>query len=1340
MKQLFSTILLVSALATTSLASWHKTQGRSSAGINHTFSQNRATENQWRRLAWLDEHGQIPADALSRAITQGKKLKRPGTRLAGDSWTELGPTNASGRSESLAIDPTNSSNIFAGSAGGGVWHSTDGGTIWSQTTDRQLLTLSVNTVAIDPSNPSTIYAGTGDGLYHQTALPGSGAYRSTDGGTTWNQLPSTSGVGLINQIAVSPSNPNVILLATTSTNSTNGGIYKSSNGGASFVQVHAEAFAPLIVTSIKFSPTNSNSVVATETYLTGFQFGSSILVSGDQGSSFQTAAGMPFTDSSLTRFAVAFAPSSPGLVYASFTDGQLYKSTDGGFSFALASLTGYTDVTWYANSLWVDPTNANFLVIGGATAYKSTDGGLTIKQIGSGGIQTNEPHPYVTSIVNSPEYDGSTNKVVYVTTAGGLFRANDITSATTSGGWSRISSGPNTSTFYSVAGDGPTNTIFGGVDQLGTQSIHPGTQTSDYTYGGSGGFVAIDPQQTQYQYGEDSYGQVWRSIGGQPNSGQLISGTISEAGNSGNPVAPLVIDQNQPQTLYVGLGSLWRTTNARDASPLWTTVKSGTGSPISAIAVAPGNSDIVWVGHNDGTIYVTGNGTDAVPTWTQIQTGPGTVFPGRMITRILVDSANSNVIYVSQGGFTSGNLVRSSDGGASWTVITGTNNAVLPQVPIRAIARDTLNGNILYVGTEIGIFSTSDGGLTWSTSSDALAFLPVTELAYLANSSTLVASTYGRGVWVLNRNTAKLASVTFAAKAIGGGNAVSGFGTVTLTSAAPANGVPVSLSSDNPAAFVPARILVPAGQRTATFDVATTVVSANQIVNVTAKTDTNAKTSPFTVTVASAGTINFSSTVMSPNSTTTASIKLSGLANPFGVTVNLSTDNPLVKVSPTTVNVVGGTDVSSTFTLTSAYTSKDVRVNVTAVVPGTTPVITPILVQHVTVQSLQFAPNSVFGGLFDLANIATGTVTLEKPTPTPIAVTVFSAIPSLAATPATVTFGAGSYTATFTVATVPVSKQNDVVINARFGVSTASSKLSILAPKVLGLVISPNPAIGGNTVVPTTGTITLSSPSPAGGISVKLLSSNKDAATVPTSVVVPAGTRSVTFPVTTKLVKTQLLTTISATLNGTQSQVLTVNPISVTKVIFTPSAVPGGTNAKGTVVISAPAPAGGATVSLSTVSTLATPDANVVIPAGFTSANFNVTTVGVDKDTTSANSPQIVASYLGSSNSGTLYLQAAQILRISSDVSTVSSTGKPAKVTVTLTGAAGPSGIVVNLYNSTGLDANPAITMPTSLSIPKGQFFGTFSATPHSVSALTHVTVSARLNSTTRNITINVTP
>ncbi|HEX5053117.1 MAG TPA: hypothetical protein VFZ65_15185 [Planctomycetota bacterium] len=698
----------------------------------------------WRLLRWRDENGVFDPRDVDRARAERDAnaafhdaIDNAGIGRYG--WVERGPNNIGGRTRSLVVNPTNASEMWAGSVGGGVWHSTNAGSSWQPLFDH-LGNLAVCSLALVPGTPVTLYAGTGEGFYNSDGLVGKGIYESTDGGLTFTQLPSTASWQYTNRIAVSPSSATTLLAATRSP----GGIQRSTNGGSTWSQVRSATACMQVL----FDPNDGNKCVA-DVYESGVH---RVVYSTNGGASWSNAAtGLISQSGTSGRIELCYAASVADMVYASCGTGGglIWRSTNGGVDWVQQTTGTGSGAAWYYNSLWVDPTDANFLVTGAYHLYKSTDGGVTLTRISNGYLNTSQPHPDQHALVADPGFNGSSNRRVYATNDGGVYVAADIRTASQSSGWSRREQSYRASQFYGAAGDGTSGRITGGTQDNGHLTLQVGSNTASLTFGGDGGFAAIDWQSANYIYGEYVYAQVHRSTNS-GSSASYIDGGISEAGSSANFIAPLLLDPNDPRRLFVGAASLWLTTNARAGSVVWNAIKPAVGSNISAIAVANGNPDVVWIGHNDGRVYKTANGTAASPTWTAVDdNGPSNPLPNRYIQRIVIDRTDSNTVFVGLGGFAGDNLRKTGNGGTTWVDLTGTGATGLPSAPVNGIAQHPLLGDHLYVGTEVGIFASDDGGVTWSTSNDGPADVSVEEVVFLHGSTTLLAATHGRGLWTI---------------------------------------------------------------------------------------------------------------------------------------------------------------------------------------------------------------------------------------------------------------------------------------------------------------------------------------------------------------------------------------------------------------------------------------------------------------------------------------------------------------------------------------------------------------------------------------------------------------
>ncbi len=1146
----------------------------------------------WRHLAWVDENGQIPQDGMVRALRQKEALaKRSHPLVSGSQWIEQGPASLSGRSTCLVVDPNHPLTMWMGSAGGGIWKSLDGGTTWNPVADA-LKSLAVNALIMDPNDQKTLYAGTGEGTFNIDAVSGFGIFKSVDGGTTWTQLASTNGWQYVNRIAIQPGNSNNILV------SLHGGIYRSTDGGGSWTRVYASQSAQ----SIAFCATNTQRVIGTiQDYNNGWF--SAAVYSTDGGATWTKATGPLASLGGFGRIETAPVASNQLIVYASGSDGLVYKSTDGGASYAAVTTSGNSGAGWYGNAIWVDPTNPNRVVVGGTYVYGSTDGGMTLTLIGQGYIQTSEPHPDIHALYSAPGYDGQSNKSVYVCTDGGLYQAVDITTANASTGWLRRDQGARSTQYYSVAGDGPSGRIVGGLQDNGTQSNLVGNNQSFYIYGGDGGYVAIDPQNSQYVYGEYIYLQIFRNSDGASgyNDANIYNG-IGDAGsgNTANFIAPFILDPNQPGTMLAGGRSLWRSTNVRATNPSWTAIRPAGSQNISAIAVAKGNSDVIWVGQNDGVLTVTTNGTSSNPTWTTVSSG-GSKIPQRYITRILVDPDNASTVYLTLGGFSFDNVWKTTDGGNTWNSISGSGLTALPQVPVRAIARNPDQPNTLYVGTEIGLFSSTDGGATWSTSSDLGVNVSVDELAYMNNSKNLLAGTHGRGVWMLPGAVYQVQSLSVNPTSIPGGSTSTG--TVTISQPAPGSGQMVSLSTSSNDVSVPATVVVPAGATTTTFNITSVGVNSSETVNIYAVIGSSQKGATLTLQAPGLNSVTASPSTVTGGNTSIGTVTLSAPAGGTGVTVNLASNSTKAGV-PKSVTIPIGSS-SATFTITTLTVTSSSSAAITASLAGVN-LTTSITILPAQIQSITLSNSTVVGG----AQISiSGTATLAGPAATGgTVVTLTSSNTKVATVLASVKVPAGASSVNFVVTHLRVSATQTVTISGKTGTVSKGTTLVVNPFQLVSMSISPSSVPGTKSA---SGSVTLNAvPGTKSGAIIVKLSSPSKAVKLPASVSVAIGTSVGKFTVGTVAVSSDTVAVVTGTYGSSaQTANLTVTAPTLVGFKVTPTTVKGSATTKVvvTVTLSGPAPTGGMAVALSSSnSSAATLPASVVIPAGLTSASFTV--------------------------------------------------------------------------------------------------------------------------------------
>jgi len=757
--------------------------------------------NAFRQLQWNNEYGWFPENGLveaknhanamrargrsamfpgggrtsplktapngaSGALQSGSEVAFLGAGVSSTSWTWLGPGNIGGRVRALVVHPTTTTTMFAGSVGGGIFKTINGGATWAPVDDF-MANLAVSTIVMKPGTPSTMYAGTGEGFYNSDGIRGAGVFMSTDSGTTWSQLGSTANSSwfYVNKLAMSPDGA-VILAATRS------GVFRSTDAGTSWTNTQATE-----MTGVSFHPTDSTKAIAT-----GYSGNAYFSING--GATWTAATGLPA--GSFVRVEAVYAKSTPTTVYASVdaNGGSIYKSLNGGSSYAVV-FNGAPDYLetqgWYDNTIWVDPTNANNLIVGGIDLWKSTNAGVSLTKISDWSMSPASAHADQHAIVEQPGFNGTTNAKVWFANDGGIYGTSNVSTVgvgSPTAGWNVFNNNLGITQFYGAAGGTTTGVIIGGTQDNGTlKRTTAGGTTWTTEFGGDGGSSAVDPSNNNNLYGEYTYGAIHRSTDGGA-SADWINGffwdglsyvckaapfSIADTCNAfqANFIAPFILDPNNSNRMLVGGDALWRTNdattpNTATTGPSWASIKpaSGTGNYISAIAVAPGNSSLIWVGHNNGQLFKTANGTVGAPTWTA--SGAGTL-PARFITRVRVDPTAANTVYVTFGGFSTGNVWKTTNGGTSWADASGSGATGLPAVPVRDIAVFATRPSWLYAATEVGLFTSQDGGSTWSVPGDGPANVSIEELFWMGSS--LVAVTHGRGLFSATPSTDPVAPV-----------------------------------------------------------------------------------------------------------------------------------------------------------------------------------------------------------------------------------------------------------------------------------------------------------------------------------------------------------------------------------------------------------------------------------------------------------------------------------------------------------------------------------------------------------------------------------------------------
>jgi hypothetical protein len=770
-----------------------------------------------------DADGTIPAGALYREAVALRQRLDSQPQLSGGptNWSLLGPGNIGGRIRSILIHPSNPSIMWIGSVSGGVWKSTNAGSSWTMLPDLPVV-LAVTCMVLDPNDPNTIYAGTGEqaffdnveGSSNSAVNVGAGVFKSTDGGASWSQLPSTAGPAWnsVTRLAIDHGNPSIIVASTIT------GIYRSTDGGTTWSQrTSTKTF------DVKIDPSDSSKYVAGR---------------GDGRAQYSTDGGVTWSttaqfSASATRVELAYAQSSPNIVYAAVsTSGsiRIWRSINGGQTYTQQTTANVVSVlSNYTSALWVDPTNSNTVVTGGLDLYRSTNAGVNFTKVSAWASYPNSAHADHHVIVEHPQFDGVTNRTVYFGNDGGIQRATNVYTVANTSGWTNMNSGLAITQLYGICVNPTSGVVLGGAQDNGTSRGTPTSGVNGWTasQGGDGGFCAADPNDPNYFYMQYQYIGLTRSSNAGQSAGTNIKGTINEP--TPNFMNYILLDPNDSNRLYVCGAALWRTNNAKTGSPpTWTSVKpalvcpSSTPTPphpahfsdnppcnISTVAVAKGNSNIVWVGHNNGDLYYTTNGLAGSPSWTRVdQNGAG--LPDRWVSRIAIDHVDPNRVTVSFLGFAADNVFRTDNSGAAWSLRNGSGPNTLPPVPVSCIVQHRVVRNAYYAATDLGLFYTEDDGVNWVPAVGGPAIVPIDEIVW-RNDKTLFVGTHGRSIWSCDVTPASISSVgtgcglSTTPVLVAGLPIIGSAQTYTLTNAAPNAPTALALSGGppNPVAIGP---------------------------------------------------------------------------------------------------------------------------------------------------------------------------------------------------------------------------------------------------------------------------------------------------------------------------------------------------------------------------------------------------------------------------------------------------------------------------------------------------------------------------------------------------------
>ncbi len=704
---------------------------------------------------------------------QDSEVILKGKEMFGDmSARQIGPALMSGRISDLEGHPTNNRIIYAGTAGGGVWKSTNGGASFNSIFDDHIQSIGV--VKVDPHDPdNTIWVGTGETWTRNSVSIGDGVYKSTDGGSNWKKMP-LKGSERVSNIIIHPENKDVVYVGELGAlwgDSEDRGVFKTTDGGQSWEKIfyidQKTGCADLVV-----DPNNPDILYASmwEFRRTAWSFNSGGTKSGlfksTNGGKTWSKIHNGYPSGKLGRIAVAVAPSDSNILYSVIetekeeTNG-LYRSDDAGASWKkLNGDFGLVVRPFYFSRIVVDPKNPDVLVKGGLFGSISRDGGKTFKNPG-------RMHADIHDIL----FDINDSDRMYFATDGGVYRTWD------GGNTLDIVSNLPVSQFYHISIDNaePYN-IYGGLQDNGSwygPSNSPGgIEARDWNSVGYGdGFRVLKHKTKPIIYSEMQGAEnVWRY-----DMKLNQNKTIQPLPIKGDPKlrfnwnAPISLSETHPDRIYIGsqfvhmsedMGDTWvkiskdLTTNDKskqnqaDSGGL---SKDNSGAEnhctIFTINESPIDDKVIWVGTDDGNVQVTKNGGKK---WTNITKNIQGLPQNTWCYHIEASVHNAGTAYAVFDGHTKNDknpyVFKTTDFGKSWSSI------MTDEVKgfTRSLQEDFENPDLLFLGTETGLYITINGGKSWSQFTNNMPATAVHHIEMHAGTNDIVMGTHGRGIIILD--------------------------------------------------------------------------------------------------------------------------------------------------------------------------------------------------------------------------------------------------------------------------------------------------------------------------------------------------------------------------------------------------------------------------------------------------------------------------------------------------------------------------------------------------------------------------------------------------------------
>ncbi len=670
---------------------------------------------EYNAVRMQDENGLLKSDSfyfdeLERYNNYLNQNRQSSNLISNANWTELGPSswNATrgwnpgvGRITSIGIDKGNTDHIIVGGQTGGIWKTTNKGTVWTPLTDNHN-NLVVYSLTIDPTNSSTYYWGSSRGRI----------YKSTNAGSTWTPI-ANAGVGRVVKILIHPTNAAIMFAA-----SEGSGVYRTTDGGNNWSSVGT--FGGY---DIEFKPGEPNTI---------FVSGTNVMKSTDGGANFSAVAG--FNNGPKM---IAVSANNPEYVYViEASSGRfkaLYRSTDSGTTFNdLGHTKNYFGYSTLGDDdqgqaprdmdIAVSPTNENEVHIAGVNTWKSTNGGVDFLPTSDWvpGNAAGANIGYCHADVDILEFIGNT---LYVGSDGGIYISED-TSVIKSDYYRDITSGLGIRQFYKIGISQTASVVVSGGSQDNGTSFYNSTDGWRDWLGADGMESFIDKADSQIMYGTSQNGSLYIST-----NGGISLGTINRPeGKTGNWITPFEQDPTVNDVIYSGYDQVYK---SNDRGITWTAISQNFGSNLDHLKIAPSNNQIMFAAYGN-RLFKT---ETASGVWTQLSGISGN------INSIAIHPTDANKVAVATSG--SNKVYVSNDGGATW--VSYLKN--LPNFSALSLVWQNNADNGLYVGMNYGIYYIDDSFTDWQSYSNNIPNVIVNELEINTADNKIYAGTYGRGLW-----------------------------------------------------------------------------------------------------------------------------------------------------------------------------------------------------------------------------------------------------------------------------------------------------------------------------------------------------------------------------------------------------------------------------------------------------------------------------------------------------------------------------------------------------------------------------------------------------------------